>query len=546
MSQQSVHVRPAHVRRKYRPSVRAVLLLLNLAVLALPLAGFMFMRIYENQLVRETESELIAQSAIVAAMIKRAVEKDMPDASQYGRAVEHAPGAGRDERFTPVFPIIDLARDELLPPRPEGEAADVPPNNIMQAIGQDVATTFHAAQMVTLAGLRILDHNGVVIGGRGDAGLSFAALPEIQMAMTGRYAGVIRRRESDTLQPAITSISRSAQVRVFAAYPVVASGRLHGIAYMSRTPENIWRRLYHARERLLLAGLVLVAIAAALAIVASRTIFGPVDALIRQSDQLAAGRIDALQPLRHAGTREIARLADSFADMALALQRRSSFIRQFAAHVGHEFKTPLTSIKGAAELLGEHQATMSEDQRAAFVRNINDDADRLRRLVERLNQLARAKSATHLDAPVDVSEVLEQIALRESDASLALSVDGLRGCLVHLAEEGLEAIVANLKSNAVQAGSSQLKISVSCDNDIVRIVFADNGTGIAAENRDRIFEPFFTTRREQGGSGLGLRIIRSLIEPHGGNMSLADSDCGTTFIVALPRAAADGGVWARP
>jgi signal transduction histidine kinase len=518
-----------------------ILLALNLAVLMLPLAGLVFARIYENQLLRETEGELIAQAAVLGPALKRAIESRL--GGGYGRPVEHAPGDGVDEIFTPVHPRVDLARDAVLPRRPGPVPLDAPGDDRMLAAGEEIAGLFRQVQKVTLAGLRILDPDGRVIGGSAEVGQSLGHLPEIIAAQSGRYQSVLRARETSSPQPAITSISRGAHVRVFVAYPVVEAGKLLGILYLSRTPDNIWRRLYEARQPLLVAALVVIGLAVTLVLITTRTILGPVDTLIAQAEHIAGGRLSPIPPLERAGTREIARLADSVADMAQALSRRSRYIQDFAVHVSHEFKSPLTSMRGAIELMSEHLDAMSEVDRKRFLDNLRGDTDRLGALVARLHDLAMAESLAAAEGNADVWEVLERVAVCEPGREIVLAGkegNGRRNrVMVNMPAEALQIVASNLIANSWQAGASRVDIDVFADGSASKIAFADNGAGIAPGNRDRIFEPFFTTHRDTGGTGLGLRIAASLVEAHHGRIILGDnSGQGAEFIIALPIAPA--------
>jgi len=80
-------------------------------------------------------------------------------------------------------------------------------------------------------------------------------------------------------------------------------------------------------------------------------------------------------------------------------------------------------------------------------------------------------------------------------------------------------------------------IAAQREDGVLRVTVADNGEGISPGNRDRVFEPFFTTRREVGGTGMGLQIVRSLLTAHGGTIQLVPSDGGAVFELTLPIAA---------
>ncbi len=107
------------VRRKYRPSVRTVLIGVAIAVLALVLTSFAFLRFYDNQLVRETEAELISQAAVLSAVFQRAVPRDIPDSQNHGAKLDAAPAPPPGERYLPVSPRLDMfgARHPTSPPR---------------------------------------------------------------------------------------------------------------------------------------------------------------------------------------------------------------------------------------------------------------------------------------------------------------------------------------------------------------------------------------------------------------------------------------------
>jgi signal transduction histidine kinase len=520
----------AMIFKRY-PSIRTILMIANLAVLILPLGGFVFFRIYENRLVHEAEAELIVQAALLSETMKSAIESAVPDYQNYGTPVE--PPKSAYEYYIPLAPQLDLSANEILPPRPEGIPAAPAPDAVMMDIGRRLTALFTAAQKTTLAGMRLLDHRGQAIGGRDETGLSFAHIPEVREAMSGRYASAIRARISDDPQPSLASISRGTGIRVFIVYPVIHEKRLWGLVYMSRTPDNIMRDLYAERGKFILAGVTVLTLALLLALLTSLTISGPVQALTLRARRLAGGG-EALKPLGFPGTAEVAELSQSFASMARSLQQRSEYIRNFAAHVSHEFKTPLTAIQGASELLSEHMQTMPEEERARFLSAIQDNTGRLKRLVSRLMELARADNLTPSDELVNVRAALEQV--RSGFEGRQIEIEAAPEVQAKISAESLQIVASNLIANAFHHGASLVKVEVSKGAQAVEIAFRDNGEGISERNRARIFEPFFTTRRETGGTGLGLKIAASLLEAHHGAIRLAGATDGTVFVVTVPPA----------
>lgn len=268
-----------------------------------------------------------------------------------------------------------------------------------------------------------------------------------------------------------------------------------------------------------------------IAYVLTRTITVPIEALVQRAHAISKGGRDAIQPLDSYGTREIATLAQSLLDLAAHLVDRSDYVQSFAAHVSHELKSPLTTIRGSAELLRDDdpQAPMTQEERNRFLGHIIADADRLNLLLGRLRQLAQA------DLPMAAGSVaLSQIAailrqrLKGLEITLSDDVD------LPLPLEAASIILGHLADNASQHGAGQLRLTPQNHGQTLRLFVADNGRGISPGNRDLIFQPFFSTRREEGGTGMGLDIVRAMLSAHGGSIRLLDTQPGTHFEITLP------------
>ncbi|RFB83854.1 two-component sensor histidine kinase [Rhizobium leguminosarum bv. trifolii] len=271
-----------------------------------------------------------------------------------------------------------------------------------------------------------------------------------------------------------------------------------------------------------------------IAYVLTRTITGPIDALIARTDEIARGGKRAIRPLESHGTREIAVLSQSFLDLAGKLVDRTEYVRSFAAHVSHELKSPLTAIRGAAELLRDDDAekAMTKAQRLHFLDNIVADAARLDALLQRLRELAQAEIPV-ADGRSSITDILS--SLRGQFPALAISGKGGTDISVALPREAAGIIFANLAENALQHGATLLELSVSADARTTVILVRDDGGGISEANRQRVFQPFFSTRREQGGTGMGLGIVRAMLSAHGGAIRLLPTTgTGAEFEITIP------------
>jgi signal transduction histidine kinase len=526
--------------RKWRPSVGLVLVLVLTTVLALPLVGLFFFRIYENQLIHQTESELIGQSAVLAAVVRGEIETAFPKDVPLGAVVEPPPVADPQQPYQPVAPSLDLTADDLFGQRPDALPAAAAALPAYVALGARLTPVLVETQRATLAGFRLLDPNGTVIAGREEVGLSLAHIDEVAAALRGNFRSVMRMRISKHPPPPLYSWSRGTAVRVFVAMPVFARGHLAAVVYASRTPSNVFRSFYEERRKLTMAGLSIVALTALIGFVLHRAFTRPMRELMQRTAAIGRGDDDAFAPLAHHGTAEFAQLSQSFLDMATSLRNRSDFIATFAAHVSHEMKSPLTAIQGAAELLRDDveaaDGGMSLEERRRFLDNIIADAGRLTAVVQRLRDLARAENSP-VDGVAPLAHVVADI--KAAFDKLGVSAEGDLEQALGMSSENLRIVLTHLVDNAARHGATKVEIKAVREADGIRVTLSDNGVGVSPNNRGKIFDSFFTTRRESGGTGMGLAIVRAMLAAHGGAIELAEdskNERGATFSFTIPLA----------
>ena len=530
--------------------IRSVLFVTNFVVALLPLFGLAGARFYENELIRRTEASLVGQGVFIAESYRARLEEEARDVHgdaadaflrDFGRAAtpEALADESPDDPLRPVAPQLSRVRGQILPPAPDA-VRGAPPDPISLAAGEFIGPVLWSGKNVTLAGIRVLDWNGTEVAQtRGPStGESFLAWDEVPRALDGRVVTQLRERISDEPMPPLSSWSRRARVRVFAAVPVVdyERGRVYGVVVLSRTPVSLEEGLYHNRGRLLTIGLGLLLLVIALSWFTSRTIARPLQELVVQTERIKAGDAEGSRPLDHAGTFEVSRLSEALFEMARELREREAYIRTFATSVSHEFKTPLTAMRGASELLEDHWTDMSDDERTRFLEVISTETDRLDRLVRRLLELARADVVRPAGERCDVDALVAAVVQREARAGRSPKVSSVGDLRVAMAEEVLDTVVSTLLTNAVQHGGPNVAIALQKDGDEVVIAVSDDGASISDANAERVFEQFFTTDRSGGGTGVGLAIVRRLCEAHGGTVTLFRDAAETKFEVRLPRA----------
>ncbi|MEM6496556.1 MAG: HAMP domain-containing sensor histidine kinase, partial [Pseudomonadota bacterium] len=382
------------------------------------------------------------------------------------------------------------------------------------------------SQTNTLAGYRLLDVNGNVIAGSAEIGLSLLHVGEVARALQGEIVSVARVRVRETPEPAVYSFSRGTRVRVFVAMPVMVDSEVIGAVYISRTPNHIFRFLYGERFNLAKAALFVIISTGLIGFIFWRFITRPIQSLIQRSEATGMGK--RWEPLDHYGTREIANLSHSFQALTERLQSQQDALKSYTAHVTHELKSPLTSVKGAAELL--HDPDMTPDQRRKFLDNIERDTSRMEELLSSMRAFSLAEqnaiegtcALTTLEGALRLKFPALTITLRNGHVPLPTHQNTLTIVLIHMLE------------NAQQHGAREVVLSASQGASGTSLTIKDNGTGISAGNRDKIMTPFFTTRRDTGGSGMGLNIVKAIVESLGGHLNLEPNLAGAQFQIRFP------------
>jgi signal transduction histidine kinase len=298
-------------------------------------------------------------------------------------------------------------------------------------------------------------------------------------------------------------------------------------------------------ERLLLAGLVGIAVSAALAWYLSRRITKPVEALAEAANKIADGRYDIEVP-RVSSRDEIGHLSARFGEMAARLQEAEELERNFLMTVSHELRTPLTAIRGHVEALREGVAR-DEASRSESLGVIAAEAARLERLVGDVLDLAKldTRRFTLRREEVDMGRLLENAYSTFAEEARRRRIDyrqviEARPVIVADGDRVLQ-IISNLLSNAFRwtPDGGRVELALGQENGTISVAVQDSGPGIPKDDVDRIFRPFWS--RDGLGTGLGLAIARELATAHGGHILLeSEPGRGARFQLVLPAMPVDG------
>ncbi len=364
--------------------------------------------------------------------------------------------------------------------------------------------------------------------------------PEIAQARAGQAATAVRRVEA-----------AGGRRVLYAAAPVLSSdGTVVQIVYLATPlPDTQWSAL-PASLRWQMAGVLLAAIllASAAGLLLARRIARPLAKLAGAAQAVAGGDLDQTVPEDPAIT-ELAVLGRSFNTMTAGLRQSDQAKTAFISDVTHELRTPLTVIKGTIETL-QDGAIDDLEARGPFLASMGRETERLIRLVNDLLVLTRADAgALNLQLrPLDLGELarsrcehLERTAsLRKVHLRVA---EGQPGCTVLADPDRLAQVLDNLLGNAIRYAppGSEVRVSLSSEAGQVACRVTDAGPGIPAKHLPFIFERLYRAdpgrSRGQGGSGLGLSIVRGLVQAHGGRVAAESVEGqGTTITFWLPAA----------
>ena len=279
-------------------------------------------------------------------------------------------------------------------------------------------------------------------------------------------------------------------------------------------------------EALLLALLAAGIAALLVGLFLSRGVVAPVRVLTSASRNIADGHYE--ERVQSASPDELGQLAYSFNQMAEKLEQVEAMRRQLIGDVSHELRTPLTAIKGSMEGLLDGVLPATPET----YRQIHQEADRLARLVDDLQELSRVEAGAYLldIRPVAISTLVNTTLMRflsqAKGKKIELLSDLQEGIPPVLADQDrITQVLTNLVGNALQYSpeGSQVIILASRHLDEIQVSVVDAGIGIPPEHIPHLFSRFYRvdksrSRQAGGGSGIGLTIARHLVEAHGGHI----------------------------
>lgn len=407
------------------------------------------------------------------------------------------------------------------------------------AYAEILSVDFDAKTLRHVAGMEREPLTGVFVFSR--EGELLIASGEGDEAMTESVHGWILQESGRVLE----AENSDGKNRLVVKSPFQQKGEQAGIVVLVADMAWLESTLRSLQLVLILAGVGALLVAGGLSLLLSRRIVQPVLAIQKTAERLAKGDYHVRVPVN--GRDEVASLGMRMNQLAESLHHYRTSRREFLSNVAHELRTPLTYLKGYATLLQE--SALSEERRRKLVGVIREQSDRLEYLVNDLVTLTRLDEGRielrlqRVDLVAQLQAVMEEIRPLAMTRGIRTVLQSSPGTFIEAEVDPFRfhQIMLNLLDNALRYSKKEgtVTVSVSEEPDGAKVTVSDEGIGMAPEELSRIWDRFYRVEksrsRRYGGSGLGLSIVKWLVDLHGGRIDVTSAPGkGTTFVLRFP------------
>ena len=327
-----------------------------------------------------------------------------------------------------------------------------------------------------------------------------------------------------------------------AATPIISHGSLLGCVYMTEYDEAQGAMIASLQKNILTITIFLELVVLLFTLSLSKAFSKRVRHLMASMHIIREG--DYSRKVEIKGYDEITVLAHEFNGLLNRLQDMEDTRRQFVSDASHELKTPLASIKLLSDSILQNEMDM--DTIREFVGDIGNEADRLNRMSQNLLSLSKADARLVQEPEIILVETIMQRVIRMLSPlaeinNCTICAEVLAACPVLISEDDLYQIIFNLVENGIKYNTpgKNLYLTLRQENDTAVLTVKDEGNGIPEESVPRIFDRFYRVdkarSRSTGGSGLGLSIVKELVNKNGGTITVKSAlGVGSEFTLALP------------
>lgn len=385
-------------------------------------------------------------------------------------------------------------------------------------------------------GVYVTDAKGIVLYHSDEPeeiGKDYSQWRDVRHTLLGEYGARIRRDPADP----------SATAALFVAAPIVVDGTIVGVLTVTKPTTNIAAFVHAALPHVLVTAAAALAAGIALGFALSWWVSRQVGRLTRYADDVRQGR---RVPFPKLARTELLTMGRAFENMREALAGHA-YVEQYVQTLTHEIKSPLSAIRGAAEILEDPALTAAK--RAHFLANVQNEARRIQDLVDRMLKLTELEAqralAARVAAPLapmarTIVEAAEPVVVKKQlRVALAVSDD----VVVHGDAFLLHLALSNLVQNAIDFSPAGGRVAITASTTPearVEVLVDDEGPGLPEFARPRVFEKFFSLERPDTGkksTGLGLNFVKEVAVLHGGAIALENlPGGGLRARLTLPRA----------
>ncbi len=348
-----------------------------------------------------------------------------------------------------------------------------------------------------------------------NVGADYSQWRDVALTLQGRYGS---RTSLDDPRDPTSSV-------LHVAAPVFVKGELAGVLTVAKPTTNINRFIRATKPKFLGVTAAAAAVAIVLSYLAALWLARPIRRLTAYAEAIRAGRRSDFPLLDRT---EIGDLGQALRKMQEALEGKD-YVEQYVQKLTHEVKSPLSAIRGAAELLGEE---MPPENRRRFLANIRTEAGRIQTIVDRMLELADLEFKKQLNhrQRVNVAALVKTVIESKHPLLAAKQMNMRTEIAPHLELQGdpflLHQALANLVQNAIDFTPDQGNIMVNAEetaDDQIAIVVDDDGAPIPAYALEKIFDKFYSLQRPDSGrksTGLGLNLVKEVAELHRGSIRI--------------------------
>ena len=407
-------------------------------------------------------------------------------------------------------------------------AADISAEEVLSTT--TISGAVEQIENMSVARLIITDHAGMVLydSSNNSASNQYMLLPEIVLALENNDVFSWNYHDG-TMQ------SR-------AATPIISYGTVLGCVYLMEYDMELGALVRTLQKNTFYISLILEICVTIFAIFFSSTFTKRLRKIMASMRIIREG--DYSHKVKMGGNDELTVLGNEFNDLVSRLQISEQKRRNFVSDASHELKTPLASIKLLTDSILQND--MDTDTVKEFVGDIGNEADRLNRMTQKLLSLSRIESQEDGDCEIvymapTVERVIRMLGGIANESKITIETQIIRDCPILIIEDDLYQIIFNLVENGIKYNVPNGKLYVQLDRveDNAVLQVRDTGVGIPEDSVAHVFERFYRVdkarSRKSGGSGLGLSIVRNMVERNSGKIQVESIvGEGSLFTLTFP------------